>query len=400
MDRRGASTPAIIELDPFSEDVLRHPHTFDRAALDGGTVLYLPQYDLWALARYDHVKAAFADWRRFSSAAGTGLTHIKRQANWRKPSVILETDPPEHGRYRKIMANVLTGATLRQIRERFTDAADDLVTGLAARGRFDAATDLAEVFPFIVVPEMLGLPKENRDLMLVYSELNFNAMGPSNSLQQRSREKAVPIIEEVMRLCRREHLAPDGLGARIYDECAAVGVSEDDAATLVRTFFSASMDTTMNAIGFAVQALAESPDQWRRVRERPELVKAVFDEALRFAAPSPYIGRTTTCDVEIDGVVIPADSKVLLLLGAANHDPRKFPDPDRFDLDRNSSGHVAFGIGIHACIGQMVAKLEAELALDALVRHVATIRPAGEPVYQLNNWLRGLASYPVEVEAA
>lgn len=392
--------PSVIDIDPFAETTLRHPHSFDSAALAAGPVIFLPRYNLWALARHDLVKATFSDWRRFSSAAGTGLTHIRKAGNWRKPSLILEADPPDHARFRKIMANVLTGATLRQIRSLFAAEADKLVTDLVASGKFDAIKSLAEAFPLLVVPTMLGLPTDKRELMLTYSELNFNSMGPDNFLLQASRLRAAPITEEVMRLCLRENLAPGMLGERIYVECAAADIPEEDAATLVRTFFSASMDTTMNGIGFAIQALAERPDQWRLLRENPSLTKAAFDESLRHQSPSPYIGRTTLVDVEIDGVVIPADSKVLLLVGAANRDPRAYPDPDKFDLQRKGPGHVAFGVGIHACIGQLVAKLEAELVLDALVRHVSSIHPGGEPTYQMNNWLRGLASYPVEVEPA
>lgn len=392
--------PSVIGIDPFAEETLRAPAAFERAALSAGPVLYLPQYDLWALARHELVKSAFTDWRRFSSASGTGLTNIRKAEAWRRPSLILETDPPEHSRYRKIMAAILTGKTLTRIRDQFSQAADELARRLVAQGRFDAARDFAEVFPFIVVPTMLGLPQEVRHAMLTYSELNFNAMGPDNFLLQQSREKAAPILEIVAEYCRREHLSDDGLGAQIYAECAAAGVGEDDAAVLVRTFFSASMDTTMNGIGFTVQSLAEHPDQWAMVREDHSRVKAAFDESLRHRSPSPYIGRTTACDIEIDGVTIPAESKVLLLVAAANRDPRRFEDPDRFDLRRKTAGHVAFGVGIHACIGQMVAKLEAEMALAALVRHASEIVLDGEPQYQMNNWLRGLTSLPVRTVAA
>lgn len=394
------SAPSVIDIDPFAEETLRDPAAFDSAALTAGPVLYLPQYDLWALARHELVKSAFTDWRRFSSASGTGLTNIRTAAAWRRPSLILESDPPDHGPYRKILAAVLTGQALTRIRTQFSQAADELAAGLVAQGTFDAAKDFAEVFPFIVVPTMLGLPQEVRHAMLTYSELNFNAMGPDNVLLKQAREKAAPILDLVAEYCRREHLSDDGVGAQIYAECATAGISEDDAAVLVRTFFSASMDTTMNGIGFAVQSLAENPDQWAMLREDPSLAKAAFDESLRHRSPSPYIGRTTACDVEIEGVTIPADSKVLLLVAAANRDPRRFEDPDRFDLRRKGAGHVAFGAGIHACIGQMVAKLEAEMALVALARHAREIEPAGEPQYQMNNWLRGLTSLPVRVVAA
>ncbi|RKF23460.1 cytochrome P450 [Altericroceibacterium spongiae] len=392
--------PIALGVDPFAESTLHNPGEFDEAALAADSVIYLPKYDLYAVARHEYVKAIFTDWRRYSSAFGTGLTHIGKSENWRRPSLILENDPPDHGRYRKIMAAILTGTTLKEIRRRFAEDADRMAADIVARGHFDGVQDLAEAFPLLVVPTMLGLPAEARDLMLVYSELNFNSMGPKNDIWKRSKEKADPIIETVMELCQRKYLSDDGLGARIYEKCAAAGMPDEDAATLVRTFFSASMDTTMNGMGFALEALAERPEQWAMLREDPDLAKAAFEESLRYRSPSPYIGRTTVCDVEVGGVTIPADSKVLLLVAAANRDPRKFDRPHEFDLTRDTSGHVAFGVGIHACIGQMVARVEAELALAALARHAKSITLDGEPTYHINNWLRGFSSLPLRAEPA
>lgn len=389
-----------IDIDPFAESTLLDPRRFDEVALAAESILYLPRYDLWALARHDHVKSAFADFRRFSSASGTGLTHIGKSGNWRRPSLILENDPPDHARYRKILARVLTGATLKEIRKRFSAEADAMAEKMVEAGSFDAVSDYAEAFPLIVVPTMLGLPAEAREVMLAYSELNFNSMGPDNAVLRRSREKAEPLAEQVKELCRRQHLAPGGIGDRIYELGAEAGLPEEDAAILVRTFFSASMDTTINGIAFALHALAHRPGEWAKLHADPDLANAAFEESLRWNSPSPYIGRTTLVDVEIDGVTIPGDSKVLLLVAAANRDPRRFDRPDEYEIDREDNGHVAFGVGIHACIGQMVARLEAEMALSALARRACTITPDGEPTRLVNNWLRGFTSLPIRVEAA
>jgi cytochrome P450 len=387
-----------MDYDPFSAEVLSDPETYDRIALAAGPVLYFPQYDLYALARHEHVREAFADWRRFCSGHGTGIAHTGRSGNWRRQSPVLENDPPSHGRYRKILAGVLTGATLTQVRERFAGAADQLVEGLVAKGKFDAQRDLAEAFPLIVVPTMLGLRDEDRDVMLAYSDLNFNSMGPDNEIRRAAEGRAAGLSRRVETLCRRESLAPGGLGDRIYRACDAADMSEEDAAILVRTFFSASMDTTANGIGFTIEALARDPEQWRIVRQDQDKLREAFGEGLRHRAPSPHIGRTTTQDVEIGGVTIPADSKVLLLIAAADRDPQRYADPDLFDVSRKALPHIAFGAGIHACIGQPLAKLEADLVLGALARHAATLRIDGTPTYQLNNWLRGFATLPIAVE--
>ncbi|MDB5683138.1 MAG: cytochrome [Sphingomonas bacterium] len=155
---------------------------------------------------------------------------------------------------------MLTGATLIKIRKRFAAVADTLVANLLDRGRFDAQIDLANAFPLIVVPTMLGLAPEDRDVMIAYSDLNFNSMGPDNSLRRASVARTAGIPARVEALCRRDSLAGDGLGARIFDECDKAGLSEEDAAILVRTFFSASMDTTANGIGMTIHALARDPN--------------------------------------------------------------------------------------------------------------------------------------------
>jgi cytochrome P450 len=390
--------PSVLSYDPFSEAVLADPERYDREALAAGPVLYFPQYDLYALARHKLVRAAFPDWRAFCSGHGTGILHTGRKENWRRQSPVLENDPPNHGRYRKILQAVLTGATLQEIRTRFAAVADEMVRGLVAKGRFDAQTELAEAFPLIVVPTMLGLSDEDRDVMVSYSDLNFNSMGPDNAVRRASQARTLGSAERVAQLCRRESLAAGGLGDRIYAECEAAGMTDGDAAILVRTFFSASMDTTANGIGFMIQALAADPVQWAAVRADPALLKTAFDEGLRHRAPSPHIGRTTTQEIVIEGVTIPADAKVLLLIAAADRDPERYDEPDRFDVTRKAPAHIAFGAGIHACIGQPLAKLEAELVLTALARHAATLRMDGTPTPQINNWLRGYATLPIAAE--
>jgi cytochrome P450 len=390
-----AGKPSVMDHDPFDEGVLADAETYDRLALAAGPVLYFPKYDLYALSHYQHVRAAFADWRRFCSGHGTGIVHTGRAGNWRRQSPVLENDPPDHGRYRRILQNVLTGATLIEIRARFAAVADAMVEELVGRGRFDAQTELANAFPLVVVPTMLGLAPDERDVMVAYSDLNFNSMGPDNSLRRASIARTAGIPGRVEALCRRDSLAANGLGARIYDECDKAGMSDEDASILVRTFFSASMDTTANGIGMTIHALARDPDQWRMARADPALLRAAFDESLRHDPPSPHIGRTTTEAVEIEGITIPADAKVLLMVGAADRDPARYSDPDRFDLTRQEGPHVAFGVGIHTCIGQPLAKLEAELVLTALARHAGTLAVDGNPTRQLNNWLRGFATLPI-----
>jgi hypothetical protein len=177
-------------------------------------------------------------------------------------------------------------------------------------------------------------------------------------------------------------------------------VSEEEAGLLVRSFLTAGVDTTVNGLGNALLCFVRCPDQWAALRADPARAKPAFEEALRHESPVQTFFRTTTRPAELAGVGLPEGQKVLCFLAAANRDPAKWENPATFDIARRASGHLGFGTGIHGCVGQAVARMEAECLLGALARRVKRIAPAGEPVRRLNNTLRGLSSLPVRVEPA
>jgi cytochrome P450 len=168
----------------------------------------------------------------------------------------------------------------------------------------------------------------------------------------------------------------------------------------VRSLLSAGVDTTVHTLAWAVHALATSPDEWQALREDPSLARAVVEETLRHASPVQTFFRTTTRAADVAGTIIPPGEKVLLFLGAANRDPRAWPDPDRFDIRRRAAGHVGLGSGIHACVGAALARLEGELLLTAMARQLTSLELAGPVRPYLNNTIKGLAGLPVRVRAA
>lgn len=394
------SSAPTLDFDLFSTDVMSQPDHYDQLVRETAPAVYLSRHKLWAVGRHSDVHAVFGDWETYSSASGTGFTNIRKQENWRKPSLILESDPPEHSKYRRIMNRLLSPAVLRSLRAGFEETANRLVDEALERRDVDLAVDLAEAFPFNVLPDTVGFGKENRRNLLTYSELNFNAMGEKNERYHAAVKRAEPIMDWVVDNCRREAIAPDTLGANIFALADAGELTEEEAGMLIRIFISAGMDTTINGIGYTLKALAQHPEAWAKLRENPGLARAAFDEGLRYRAPSPYIGRTTTRETEIGGVRIGAEEKVILFLAAANRDPRQWEKPDHYDIDRKTSGHLAFGFGIHACVGQMMARLEADVIISTIAKKVAKIEITGEPEYQSINWLRGLAHLPVRLERA
>ncbi|RVV97535.1 cytochrome P450 [Mesobaculum littorinae] len=388
-----------LDLDPFSRETMADPIPVDRAIREAGDMVWLPRYKLWATGRDAVIREIFDDWERFSSSFGTGLTNVVRDEPWRKPSVILEADPPGHTAHRKVLQRVLSPKVMRQLREDFFAQAEEMVAGLVAQRRFDAAHDLAFAFPFKVLPDSVGMRKDGREHLMPYATLNFNAMGPRNDLYEAARKvvEEMGTFDYVVRQMARDNLEPGGFGEEIFKAADAGEITADSAGMLVRTFISAGIDTTAYGIGLTIRALLQHTEQWEMLAADPSLANAAFEETLRWTPSSPIIGRTTASAFDFHGVRLGKEEKVLTFLAAANRDPDKWEDPDRFDITRRAAGHLAFGWGIHACVGQMVARLEAAAVLTALARQVSAIRLTGEPVQIFNNWLRGYESIPVEV---
>jgi hypothetical protein len=384
-----------LDLDPFSTEFLTSPFSFHEQLRDAGPVVWLARYGIWAMARYTEVSAALNDWQTFCSRYGVGLADFKREKPWRPPSLILEADPPSHTRTRAVLSRVLSRPALEKLRAGFDQEAKRLVDELLLRGRFDGVKQLAEAFPFSVFPDAVGLSRDGRENLLPYGNMVFNAFGPHNQLLQESMASVAPAIAWITAQCRREVLSTDGIGAQIYAEADAGHVTHEEAALLVRSLLSAGLDTTIFGISNALHCFASNPEQWRCLRENLALARPAFEEVIRYAAPVQTFFRTTTKPVEVAGVCLDEGQKVLLFLAAANRDPRKWQDPDKFDIRRKTLGHVGFGYGIHTCVGQMVARLEAESLLTVLARKVELIELTGEPTWRLNNTIRGLDTLPL-----
>jgi cytochrome P450 len=200
-----------------------------------------------------------------------------------------------------------------------------------------------------------------------------------------------------MAQCARPALDPDGLGMIMYRAADEGELTEEEAGMLVRSFLSAGVDTTVRAVGGALESFARHPDQWQVLRADPSLARATAEEAIRYVSPFQTVFRTAGRAVDHGTIRLQPEDKIFLSLGAANHDPRKWERPDTFDIRRRTVGHVGFGAGIHGCAGQMLARLEMEVLFEQLARRVYAIELDGEPSYALNNTTRGFASLPIRV---
>ncbi|MFC4946275.1 cytochrome P450 [Pseudonocardia sp. GCM10023141] len=388
-------------VDPFSDDVLEDPSGFHAALRDAGPVVYLSAHGVYAMARHEQVHAALRDWQGFQSGAGVGLSNFRHEKPWRPPSLLLEADPPGHDAPRRVLSGLLDLRALRRLREGWRDVAEQLVdTVLAAGTEFDAVPALAEAFPLRVFPDAVGIPAAGRENLLPYGSHLFNVFGPANERVAEGAERAPALQAWVTAQCQRDQLAEGGFGAQIWAAADRGEITPEQAPLVVRSLLSAGVDTTVQGIAAALHAFATHPRQWQRLREQPGLARIAFDEAVRWASPVQTFFRTATADVRIGDVVIPDGEKILMFLGAANRDPRRWSDPDVFDLSRDPSGHVGFGFGLHQCVGQHVARLEAECLLTALAARVRTIEIAGPTRRRLNNTMRAWGALPMRVTTA
>jgi cytochrome P450 len=298
------------------------------------------------------------------------------------------------------VARALAPRSLAYLQEIFDRRAAELADDLVSLRSFDAVPDLAEVFPTQVFPEAFGIRENGRDQLLAYGAMVFNGQGPRNHLFEASMAGAGDVLAWIAEQCSRAALRPDGLGAQIYAGVDAGEVTEEEAALLVRSFLSAGLDTTVSAIALGVLDFVRFPDQWQALRQDPSLARNAFEEVVRIEAPVTNFFRTTSQVTDLGGTSLPADAKVMVSFAGANRDPRRWERPDEFDIRRKCSGHMGYGIGVHNCVGQVIARMEGEAVFRALAARVASWHLDGEPRPRLNNTLRGLDTLPVRVESA
>lgn len=393
--RSASSAIPVLDVDPYSEDILSNPEPYYGRLRAAGPFVRVEKYGILACGRYKEVQEVFSDWQRFVSSRGVGLTDFKTEKPWRPPSIILEVDPPAHMRTRTVMARAMSPRAVAQLKDSFRQEAAALIDRLIEKREFDAVTDLAEAFPLRVFPDAVGIAADGRNTLLAYGSMVFNALGPDNEIRRKAFAEAPEIMSWIAEKCDRKAITSDGFAATIYAAADNGELTHEEAGLLVRSLLSAGVDTTVTGLGSAMFCLAKNPDQYALLRANPQLARQTFEEVLRFTSPVHSFCRTANQDTTVSGVEIAESTKILCVLGSANLDPEKWPNPDKFDINRRPSGHVAFGTGVHGCVGQSVARQETEAVLSAIAEKVEAIELAGIPVWRPNNAIHALETLPV-----
>ncbi|WP_253870146.1 cytochrome P450 [Mycobacterium sp. 1164966.3] len=363
------------EFDPFSTEFFNGAYDTYRRLRDESPIYYNAKWDFWALTRYDDVTPATKDHETFSSAKGATLDMVKAHDDAIPvPKVIISMDPPEHQKMRRLVSNVFTPRAIAALEDMVREKVFERIEALNPVS-FDVVADFSAFFPNEVITTMLGVPKQDRDQIRVWLDLLLERHPGEIATTKRGYQASVNTGLYYYNLVqqRRAHPEDDMISRLIETEIERDGVVEKltdvDITGFATMLGGAGAETVTKLVGNAMVAFADFPDQWRKLRNDRSKIPAAVEELLRYEAPSQYQVRTATRDVTYYGTTIPAGSAVLLVTGSATRDERMFDDPDRLDIDRDRrmGFNLAFGYGIHSCLGAALARMESRIALDALL---------------------------------
>jgi len=360
----------------------------------------------WVLTRYDDVVMVLRDprfGRRGFHPMIASAYASPTNPDPLPPSMLFQ-DPPDHTRLRALVNKAFTPRVIEAMRPHIQDIVDGLLDRVQQKGAMDVIADLAYPLPVTVICEMLGVPVTDHEVIRQWSAdlvRSLDAIGPFADADVHERgvqaRRALGEYFRVLMSERRRDPRPDLLTGLIAAEDAGDRLTEGELLAMCVLLFVAGHETTVNLIGNGVLALLHHPDQFRRLRDEPALIPAAVEEFLRYDSPVQRTARIPAGDVEIDGHKIPDGTMVVAAIGAANRDPAHFPDPDRLDIARTENRHVAFGFGIHFCLGAPLARLEAQIAIGTLVRRAPKLQLATQaaPEWRESLTLRGLKALPI-----
>ncbi|MFD8985060.1 cytochrome P450 [Streptomyces sp. NPDC059564] len=367
-----------------------------RAVIAGGL-------DAWLVSRYDDALAALSDPRLSSDVRDATDTRLLNQLRDTQResmlSTMLRSDPPDHTRLRRLVSKAFTARRVAEMRPRIQSITDRLLDAIVPAGHTDLVADFALPLPVTVISELLGVPVDDRHDFQRWTDriVMRGAKLPDVAVVSEAWQHMRAYVTELIR-AKRAHPGDDLLSGLITARDEEQRLNEDELIAMVFLLLAAGYITTVNLIGGGIATLLAHPDQLDLLRSDPELLPDAIEEFLRYDGPvSPGIARFAREDVEIAGVTIPRGATVLIASAIADRDPARFPDPDLLDITRQDNAHLAFGHGIHYCLGAPLARLEGQIAIGAALRRLPGLALAVPPeeIRWRPGGLRGPESLPV-----
>lgn len=374
-----------MQFDPTSSEFRIHPYPFYDQLRSFAPIFYWQPQDMWFLTRYEDCKAFLSDKRLGHLVPGTSM---------------LFQNPPDHTRLRGLVNRAFTPRMVEQFRGRVQSITNRLLDAVQDDGEMDLIAKFAYLLPVTVIAEMLGVPPEDHVVFQQWSKILVKSLDLSDNaeIEAQIQDAINSFSTYFSSLIAERRVTPkyDLLSALVEAEEADDRLSEAELYATCQLLLVAGHETTVNLIGNGVLALLRHDDQRQRIQDNPKLITSAVEELLRYDSPIQLNSRTALEDVAYKGVTFRQGQSIAFLLGAANRDPEQFEHPDQLDLARRNNAHLAFGNGIHYCLGAPLARLEGQVAIHTLLRRMPRLRLVTDALtYQDNYVFRGLEALPV-----
>ncbi len=360
--------------DPYSVEIDADPYPVYRRMRDEAPLYYNEAHDFYALTRFTDVEKSLLDAKTFISGRG-GIIELIRANIEMPPGVLIFEDPPVHTMHRRLLSRVFSPRRVAELEPKIREFCVRSLDPLVGAGGFDFIADLGAQMPMRVIGMLLGIPEQDQESVRDSTDANLRTEAGQPMQVTENFVDGDQFGEYID--WRAEHPSDDImtelLQAEFEDETGTVRrLTRDELLTYIAVVAGAGNETTTRLIGWTGKVLGDHPDQRRELVDDPSLIPGAIEELLRFETPAPHMARVTSRDVEIHGQVVPEGSIVQMIPAAANHDDRRFPDAERFDIHRQDGAPLTFGFGIHLCLGSALARLEGRVALDEVLKRFPT----------------------------
>ncbi|HVJ97683.1 MAG TPA: cytochrome P450 [Acidimicrobiia bacterium] len=390
-----------VYYDPYDSAISADPFPTFRRLRDEAPIYYNERYDVWALSRHADVEKALVNWETFSNSRSDILEIIK--GNFDLPSgVVMFEDPPTHTMHRGLMSRVFTPRRMSELEDQVREYCRACLDPLVGADRFDFVQDLGLRMPMRVIGMLLGIPESDQPAVREMADAAIRTKKGEPMAVQESAIADGSMFADYIEW-RSQHPADDLmtvlLNAEFEDESGTVRkLSRDEVLSYTQVIAGAGNETTGRLIGWLGRLLGDHPDERRALVEDPSLIPNAVEETLRFQPTGLHLARYVLRDIEYYDTTVPAGSAILLLVGSANRDERRHPDPDRYDVRRDLGAHLTFGYGLHFCLGASLARLEGRVALDEVLKRFPNWEVDDDNVVVAStSTVRGFESLPVFV---
>jgi len=355
-----------------------------------GDVIYLKKDKVYAVTSYAAHMEVLNDPETFTAAQGVALNKQANEVPEAKVSVLMSEGDEQRKRKAWYMKPI-TQRKLKDIKDNISESCENMVQDLAKKNEIEVVKDFAAHIPLEIVSKMIGYPEKGSKKLLDWAFATFNTFGPNNLRTLKSLPGLIFGLSKYSRTLNKDNVLPGSWSHATFKAIEEGKLGEDEGRAIVMGYAIPSLDTTIQSATSMFELLAKHPEKFNEIKENPDLIRGVVNEAIRLSSPVRGFSRVITKDIEVEGYQLEKGKRVLMLWSCANRDPKKYPNPDEFDIHRNPEDHLGWGYGNHRCAGEHLARLEMEELLKALCKHASKLEVSNSEPF-LNNTLQGYKS--------